>query len=269
MAWARGQEGDSAVRQADFPALAHYTGRCLATFSGNRMSRRIFALIPAAGSGSRAGAALPKQYVLLNGQPLLSHTLRAFVDCVRVTAVHVVLAPGDDWPRSDGTAALLVRAGARLRFDRVGGSSRSESVINGLAVIANEADEDDWVLVHDAARPCITPALIATLIDALFDDPVGGLLALPVVDTVKRADVSGRVVATVPRDMLWLAQTPQMFRLGRLRAAYRAAGAATDEAGAIEAAGLAPRLVGGSARNIKVTYPADFALAERILAAGD
>jgi 2-C-methyl-D-erythritol 4-phosphate cytidylyltransferase len=230
-----------------------------------RMSRRCFALIPAAGVGSRAGTGSPKQYAALDGLPMLVHTLRAFVDCARIAAVRVVLAPDDRWPATAPAAALVAQAGARLRFDPVGGASRAESVANGLACLADEADGDDWVLVHDAARPCITQALVTAMIDALIDDPVGGLLALPVADTVKRAGADGRVAATIPRDGLWVAQTPQMFRLARLREAYDACGAVTDDAGAIEALGLAPRLVNGDTRNLKVTYPADFAIAERHL----
>ena len=230
------------------------------------MSRRCYALVPAAGSGQRAGAGSPKQYAQLNGEPMIVHSLRAFLDCARVAAVHVVLAPGDDWLSTVAAGLLRAQAGERLRFHFAGGASRAESVANGLALLAREAADDDWVLVHDAARPCITPELVARLIGALENDPVGGLLALPVPDTVKRAGPDGRVAATIARDQLWLAQTPQMFGLRRLIDAYSTAGAVTDEAGAIELSGVTPQLVMGDRRNMKVTFPADFVLAETFLA---
>jgi 2-C-methyl-D-erythritol 4-phosphate cytidylyltransferase len=229
------------------------------------MDSRCFALIPAAGSGSRAGASQPKQYVLLNGEPMLVHTVRAFLDTPGIAAVRVIFSPDDPWPDSQPARQMLESAGARLRYQAIGGASRAESVRNGLTALCGEARDDDWILVHDAARPCIRPDMVTTLIGQLRDDPVGGLLALPVADTVKRAGMDDRVEATIPRDRLWLAQTPQMFRLGKLVDAYRRAGAVTDEAGAMEACGLLPRLIPGDVRNIKVTYPADFALAEQYL----
>ena len=229
------------------------------------MSPRCFALIPAAGTGARSGADRPKQYVPLNGEAMLVHTVRAFVRSTRIAAVRVVLAPGDAWPLSQAAQDLAAFAQGRLHFDNVGGASRAASVCAGLKVLAGQAQAQDWVLVHDAARPCITPELVANLVDLLLDDPVGGLLALPVADTVKRADADGRVTATLPRDGLWLAQTPQMFRLGLLREALSRNAMATDEAAAVEALGLSPRLVSGCLRNLKVTFPADFELAERYL----
>ncbi len=229
------------------------------------MAQRCFALIPAAGAGTRAGAPLPKQYVPLNGEAMLVHTIRAFVRSPGIAGVRVVLAADDPWGGSADAASIRAEAGARLGFVQVGGPTRAQSVANGLEALSKEASADDWVLVHDAARPCITPAMIGELIDVLANDPVGGLLAWPVPDTVKRADASGRVEATIARTGLWLAQTPQMFRIGLLRAAYMAASDVTDEAGAIEALGHAPRLCMGSARNLKVTYPADFDLASAYL----
>ncbi len=229
------------------------------------MAHRCYALIPAAGAGARAGAALPKQYVPLNGEAMLVHTIRAFVRSPAIAGVRVVLAADDPWGGSADAAAIRAEGGMRLGFDRVGGATRAQSVANGLEVLAKEASPDDWVLVHDAARPCITPAMIGGLIDTLSGDPVGGLFAWPVPDTLKRADAAGRVEATVARVGLWLAQTPQMFRIGLLRAAYAAAPDVTDDAGAIEALGHAPRLCLGSARNLKVTYPADFDLASAYL----
>lgn len=210
---------------------------------------------------------MPKQYVPLLGLPLLAHSVRAFVDCPAVDHVLVVLAPGDPWGRSADARILLDSAGGRLEFANVGGETRARSVQQGLAHLGGRIADDDWVLVHDAARPCITPQAIARLIDTLVEDPVGGLLAQPVADTVKRSDIEGRVAATVVRDGLWLAQTPQMFRSALLGRAYAAHPGATDEAGAVEALGLAPRLVGGPADNFKVTFPEDIARAERVLAA--
>ena len=223
------------------------------------MPTRFFALIPAAGTGERAGTTEPKQYQKLLGKPMLEHTIAAFVNCAAIDAVHVIVSPQDKWAAALGANA----SSSRARFHRVGGATRAQSVLNGIEAL--KADASDWVLVHDAARPCITPALIEALISALRDDPVGGLLALPVPDTVKRGDAEGRVSETISRDGLWLAQTPQMFRYGVLREALQRFPDVTDEAGAIERMELKPKLVTGDARNIKVTYPADFALAESYL----
>ncbi|HEX4325527.1 MAG TPA: 2-C-methyl-D-erythritol 4-phosphate cytidylyltransferase [Burkholderiales bacterium] len=218
---------------------------------------RCHALIPAAGVGARAGAPIPKQYAEINGLPMLAHTLRAFVAAPGIASVHLVISPEDEWL---GSLAKQVIP-EQVRVHRSGGITRADSVANGLRAMAGEAATGDWVLVHDAARPCITPAMIAAMIDELQQDAVGGLLALPVAETVKRADSSQRVAQTLPRDGLWLAQTPQMFRLAMLADAYARFPEVTDEAGAMERAGHVPRLVTGDARNIKVTYPADFALA--------
>ncbi len=220
------------------------------------MPPRFIALIPAAGVGARAGTHVPKQYAPLLGKPMLAHTIAAFTGCARIDATHVVIAPDDNWLETLGGSASW--AGSQIH--RSGGATRAQSVLNGLAAI--DADAEDWVLVHDAARPCITPMMIDGLIAALKDDAVGGLLALPVPDTVKRANDDGRVAATISREGLWLAQTPQMFRYGVLREALQRYPDVTDEASAIERMGLKPKLVTGDARNIKVTYPADFALAE-------
>ena len=226
---------------------------------------RHFALIPCAGSGSRAlapGAATPKQYMLIAGQPMVLHTLAAFAAVPRVAELLVVVAPGDDFLR---------RAGARCQVRDCGGRSRADSVRNGLhALRALGAQEHDWVLVHDAARCLVQPGQIEALIDACADDAVGGLLAHRLPDTLKQEDGAGRVAATLPRADKWLAQTPQMFRIGLLGRALDLALAAdpaavTDEASAVEALGLAPRLVPGGALNFKVTYPEDFALAEQVL----
>ncbi len=226
------------------------------------MSPRFLALIPAAGIGERAGSGVPKQYAPINGQPMLTHTIAAFTGCASIEAVHVILAAHDNWPETLGGS----RFPSNVQFHRSGGPTRAQSVLNGLKAI--EADAADWILVHDAARPCITPAMIEGLIAALKDDAVGGLLALPVPDTVKRANSEGRVAETISREGLWLAQTPQMFRYGVLRDALERCPDVTDEAGAIERAGLRPKLVRGDARNIKVTYPVDFAIAESYLGSG-
>jgi len=225
-------------------------------------SPRCHALVPCAGSGSRAGTAQPKQYQPLAGRPLVQHTLAALGAVARIDRLLVVVAPGD------GT---LRQPGARWQLADCGGATRAESVCNGLDhLLASGAAPRDWVLVHDAARCLLTPALVDALIDACLPDAVGGLLALPLPDTLKRAQ-DGRVAATVERADKWLAQTPQMFRIGALRAAlapHAASGFAgiTDEASAMEAAGQRPLLVRGSALNIKVTWPEDFALAEALLA---
>ena len=218
-----------------------------------------FALIPAAGVGERAGTTVPKQYAPLLGKPMLMHAIAAFAASPSITATHVVVSPEDKWIESLGGSGFP----ASFTIHRVGGATRAASVLNGLKAI--DADSNDWVLVHDAARPCITPAMIEGLIAALRGDEVGGLLALPVPDTVKRADSAGRVSETILRDGLWLAQTPQMFRYGKLREALLLDLNVTDEAGAIERLGLKPKLAIGNARNIKVTFAADFSLAESYL----
>ena len=225
------------------------------------MPPRFIALIPAAGVGVRAGTQVPKQYAPLLGKPMLAHTIAAFTGCARIDATHVVIAPDDNWLETLGGSASW--AGAQIH--RSGGATRAQSVLNGLSAI--DADAEDWVLVHDAARPCITPAMLEGLINELRDDEVGGLLALPVPDTVKRAGDDRRVAETISREGLWLAQTPQMFRYGVLREALQRYPDVTDEASAVERMGLKPKLVTGDAHNIKVTYPADFALAEAYLGA--
>ena len=226
---------------------------------------RYFALVPCAGSGSRAGTSQPKQYQPIAGQPLVMHTLHALASVARLHGGLVVLTPGDDfaWPEGAQWPDLFVRQAC-------GGATRAHSVFQGLQALAELGVRDtDWVLVHDAARCLVTPQMVDALIDACADDPVGGLLALPLPDTLKQ-EVGGRSQTTVPRADKWLAQTPQMFRLGALRDALAANLAdgfvgITDEASAMELSGYAPLLVVGSAHNFKVTYPQDFALAEAIL----
>lgn len=217
------------------------------------------ALVPAAGGGSRMGADCPKQYLPLAGRPLIGHALATLCAVPAIARVWVVLAPDDaHWPG-------FPEFGDRLRVLRCGGATRAESVANGLAAMAGEVAADDWVLVHDAARACLTVAHVETLIAEVGDDPVGGILAVPVADTLKR-EAGGRIEATVPRERLWQAQTPQMFRHGLLSKALAAARDVTDEASAVEALGLSPKLVAADATNLKVTFPLDLRLAEWILA---
>ena len=223
---------------------------------------RCFALLPCAGTGSRAGTAQPKQYQPVAGQPMVLHTLAAFAAVPRIDRVLVVVAPGDGFLQPPDASVLIAD---------YGGATRAESVFNGLQrLLVEGAQPTDWVLVHDAARCLVTPAQIDALIDACLPDAAGGLLALPLPDTLKQASAERRVAATIDRADKWLAQTPQMFRIGLLRDALAAHAAngfvgITDEASAIESAGHAPLLVPGSAQNFKVTYPEDFALAEAVL----
>ena len=226
---------------------------------------KFFALIPAAGFGSRMGNELPKQYLSLAGRPMIYHALRTLCDSPRIAGVFVVLSPGDnEWPRHDWSEFF-----GKLVVFNCGGAARAESILNGLkaAPVASPICDDDWVLVHDAARPCLSVAQLNKLIDELVDDAVGGLLAVPVADTLKRSDANSRVEHTESREGLWQAQTPQMFRYRLLLDALsRIGGAAmTDDAGAVEALGLHPKLVLSDTRNLKVTYPQDLALAELIL----
>ena len=221
---------------------------------------RLFALVPAAGIGERSGAGMPKQYVDIAGRPMLAHTLAALAAVPRLMQTLVVLSPDDD-----RFEAALPGYGGWVA--RVGGASRAESVLGGLAELRRRgATDDDWVLVHDAARCLLRPEWVDALIDACQHDDVGGLLAQPLSDTLKAGDAKGRVIATLDRRDKWAAQTPQMFRLGLVERALMAMGAAaTDEASAVEASGLAPLLVRASMANFKVTWPEDFALAERWL----
>ncbi len=229
---------------------------------------RCFALIPCAGTGTRAGTSEPKQYHPLAGQAMVMHTVQALAAVVRIQAAWLVLSPGDThpWPLAPVWPAHFHRLAC-------GGSSRAQSVCSGLRSLLSHAPEvvrpQDWILVHDAARCLVTPEDINRLIDACWSDPVGGLLALPLPDTLKVA-VQGRVSTTLARADKWLAQTPQMFRAGELLAALEAKAdtgfeGITDEASAIELTGRSPLLVSAGPHNFKVTYPQDFALAEALL----
>jgi 2-C-methyl-D-erythritol 4-phosphate cytidylyltransferase len=222
---------------------------------------KFHALIPAAGHGSRMESQLPKQYLPLLGRLILHWALEVFLNSDRIHSVILVLSPEDDlWAKN----ALNH---PKLTVLQCGGETRAESVLNGLNASADIQGED-WVLVHDAARPGMTADLLDHFLNELAEDSVGGLLAIPVADTLKRADSAGRVAKTEPRENLWRAQTPQMFRYELLKEALlKASQAPTDEAQAVEALGYQPKLVTGQLRNMKVTYPQDLALLEAIIAA--
>jgi 2-C-methyl-D-erythritol 4-phosphate cytidylyltransferase len=232
------------------------------------MKQKIFALVPAAGTGARFGDALPKQYLDVNGRPLIFHTLHALSKVSRIEHICVMLSPGDmHWQNYQSHWNAL---GDRVSTAKNGGDSRGRTIGNGLVSLAMRLNvhADDWVLVHDAARPCIRPEWIDRLIDELEDDAVGGLLAMPLNDTIKLADGEARVAKTIPREHLWRAQTPQMFRFQMLKEALAACPEATDEAQAIEVLGHHPKLVMGDSANLKVTYAQDLKLARMLLTEG-
>ena len=233
------------------------------------MSRR-YALVPAAGGGARSGQPLPKQYHAILGRPVLAHTLDRLADGLALDGVFVAIAA------EDRRYANAIGRRPGVEPLPCGGPTRAATVANALAILKSRCRADDWILVHDAARPCVPASALTGLVAALEGDPVGGLLAIPVADTLKRGDgaADARVVRTEDRRPLWQAQTPQMFRYGVLARAFREPGAAsvTDESGAVEllaarGACAMPRLVAGSRANLKVTWPEDFAIAAAILAA--
>ena len=223
---------------------------------------RVFAIVPAAGQGTRIGDPVPKQYIPLAGKPMVFHSLDALAKVARIERIFVVLAPGDrHWARHDWSAL-----GPRVEPLAAGGAHRPQSVLNALAMLEPRVAKDDWILVHDAARPCIETELVEQFLDELADDPVGGLLAMPLADTLKASDDNLRVASTLPRGKLWRAQTPQMFRHELLARGLGARPDATDESQAVEAVGYsAPRLIQGQNTNIKVTFAEDLYLAEMIL----
>ena len=226
----------------------------------------VWAIVPAAGSGQRFGAGVPKQYQRIAGKPMLAHVLERLLGAPGIEGLVLVTAEGDvRWQDCVPDAA-----GHRI-MTATGGATRAASVRSALQALEGTAQAADWALVHDAARPCLAPDDLARLVSELGGDPVGGLLAAPVVDTLKRGDGGGRVASTQDREGLWRALTPQMFRYGLLCAALDGAIAAgvevTDEACAMEWAGHAPRLVSGGEDNVKVTRTRDLALAEAILRA--
>lgn len=231
----------------------------------NTAAQQHVALIPAAGVGARMAAGSPKQYLAIGAKPMLRHTVDAFLSSPLIAHTYVVVSADD--PFIDGVLPDAQEQGSRVTVLRCGGATRMESIRNGLHALADVLGAQDRVLVHDAARPGLNAALIERLIVETGDHAAGGLLALPVVDTVKRS--AADAVATVPRDGLWLAQTPQMFSYALLCRALDAAtdpAAITDDASAVEALGLAPRLVEGHPRNLKVTLPSDIRIAEMYLA---
>jgi len=222
-----------------------------------RPEPRCWGVIAAAGVGARMAAAQPKQHMDVAGKSLLQHSLDALLAIAAVESVVVALGPGD-------TRASTLGALPRVRL-ATGGARRAHSVLAALHALQEIAHEDDWVLVHDAARPCLSPADGERLVATVLASGIGALLAEPVVDTIKRVAADGRVLGTLDRNELWRAQTPQMFRLGELAdalgRALRAGTAITDEASAMEWAGHPVAVVPGSSRNLKVTVPEDLALA--------
>jgi len=226
------------------------------------MSERLWCVVPAAGRGTRFGSARPKQYAGIGGKPLLAWTLERLLACDAIAGILVVLAAGDAWWRS-----LALPPGKPVRT-AIGGAERSGSVLAGLRALPDEVRDGDFVLVHDAARPCVEPDDIARLV-RLGIPAGGGLLAAPLRDTLKRTDGTDHAVATEPREARWRAFTPQLFRRGELVRALEQAGrdgvAVTDEAMAMERAGHAPLLVEGAETNLKVTTPADLAMAAFLL----
>jgi 2-C-methyl-D-erythritol 4-phosphate cytidylyltransferase len=225
--------------------------------------RKFWAVIPAAGVGRRMQADRPKQYLPLGGLSVLEQTIAIFSRHPRIAGIVVVVSDGDPY-----WAELNIETAVPL-YVATGGTERCHSVLNGLELLALHADDNDWVMVHDAARPCLRECDIDHLINELRDDAVGGILAVPVRDTMKRDDGTGRVARTEERNGMWHALTPQMFPLGLLREALQQALAdgfeVTDEASALEHAGLRPMLVEGHADNIKITRPEDLALASFFL----
>ncbi|MEJ2455958.1 MAG: 2-C-methyl-D-erythritol 4-phosphate cytidylyltransferase [Candidatus Thiodiazotropha sp.] len=223
------------------------------------MSERLWAVVPAAGVGRRMGGEVPKQYLELQGRRVIDHTLQRLLEHPLIEAAYVALSPLDDyWPQCDFATDPRV-----VRVD--GGEERCHSVLNVLRALQPVAAPDDWVLVHDAARPCLSTADLDRLITTLDGHPVGGLLGVPVQDTLKRVTPDGEVDTTVSRSGLWQAYTPQMFRLGLLTDALaqvlQQGELVTDDASALELAGYSPLMVEGHAGNIKITRPADLALA--------
>lgn len=238
---------------------------------------KIWGVIPAGGSGQRMQASVPKQYLRIHDKVILEHTLAIFLNRTDIESIVVCVAPDDDvWPTlTSASAASVIHAS--------GGETRAKSVLNGLNALSSLADDNDWVLVHDAARPCLSDVVLQKLIDELGDDAVGGILAVPAKDTLKRcvddscfensaetaSSAAPRIQKTLDRSVVWQAQTPQMFRYKLLKNALRDALALnidiTDESSALEWAGFSPRLVEGDARNLKVTTPEDLALATFLL----
>lgn len=226
------------------------------------MSHRFWVVIPAAGSGRRMGTDIPKQYLPLNGRTVIEWTLSRFLDHPAIAGVVVAITDGDPyWQELDLQHPKLTTT--------TGGTERSDSVLNALHRLEQMASANDWVLVHDAARPCLTTEDLDRLMVELADHPVGGVLGCPMSDTVKRTNAADEVIETPDRTQLWRAFTPQMFRLKPLKDALadamRKGKVVTDDASAIELAGFRPKMVTGRADNIKITQPGDLQLAELYL----
>ncbi len=224
---------------------------------------RVHALIPAAGRGTRYGGAVLKQYLPVCGKAVLAHSIRAFQFHPQISGITVVLSEDDQW--FDSAVGTLVASVETVN----GGATRAESVRNGLRFIIDNYPDSDWVLIHDGARPCLSHASLDRLLEQGLQSPDGAILAMPVGDTLKSAGDEQEITATVDRSGLWAAQTPQLFRIGALAAAIDAAQREgyelTDEASAMEFVGASPKLVMGSAANIKITHPSDLAIAEALL----
>ena len=231
------------------------------------MAERVHGVVVAGGAGTRFGAGRPKQFLRLGSAPVVIHSLRVFEAAGFIRSVTVVL------PTGDPDAEVLVREYCPAVRCVPGGATRGQSVLEGLESLCGAGFADDWVAIHDAARPCLSPELLARLVDEGTGDSDGAILAVPVSDTLKREDGGGRIAGTLDRDRLWAAQTPQLFPIDRLRTALDrqlSLGACpTDEASVMEAAGARPRLVEGSLRNIKITVPGDLGLAAAIIRAGE
>lgn len=225
----------------------------------SELDNAVWAIVPAAGRGMRMGDHLPKQYLQVAGRTLIEHACAALLECSAIKQLVVALHPDDD------IMATLELAGDTRVAMIEGGAERADSVLAGLEYLASRAGSEDWVLVHDAARPCLDGSSVEQMLQQLGRHSVGGLLARPVTDTVKRASISCEVEETIAREQLWLAQTPQMFRYGLLLEALRMAradaAAVTDESSALERMGHKPVVLPGPVSNIKVTYPQDLELA--------
>ncbi|MHB8453195.1 MAG: 2-C-methyl-D-erythritol 4-phosphate cytidylyltransferase [Acidiferrobacterales bacterium] len=227
------------------------------------MKAALWAVVPAAGIGVRMGADRPKQYLPLLGLPVLQLTLERLGAFAPLQGILVGIASDDPyWP-------ALPKSTPKLLGSFAGGPERAQTVLNGLKVISQHAPDSDWVLVHDGVRPCVRHSDMHALVSVMTTEPDGGLLGLPLADTVKQADKTAHIVATVPRTGLWRALTPQLFQIGVLRDALERALAdriaVSDEASAVEHAGRRPRMIAGQADNIKITLPEDLAMAELYL----
>ena len=232
----------------------------LADVTADNGQAKIWVIVPAAGSGQRMSVSIPKQYLPLGDKTVLEHTLDALLACRHIAGVVLVLAEGDEYWRD-----IQPRYSGQQLVQATGGAERCHSVLNGLQQLAGRTDEHGWVLIHDAVRPCVRTTDIDILISTLSTSADGGLLGVPVTDTIKQVDADSGSTTTVAREGLWHAYTPQMFRIGKLRSALQQAIykqlLVTDEASAMELAGYHPRMVPGQRDNIKITVPSDLELA--------